>query len=200
MHLIDTDVIIWVLRNNQKYKKLLKKLSGKGVLYISTITIAEVYKNIYPTEYTDTEEILNQFRGLDVTPPIAKQGGFYWQEHHKNLQNLNYNSDTIKLIKEHPKNASDIVSMFSDIPPDVDMIVMNHHERPDGKGFPLNLNHTRISPISSLFIVAHELVDFIYENEGKDKISDFLKKNEDQYSQGYFKKVFQVLKDLALAE
>ena len=88
MHLIDTDIIIWVLRNNQKYKKMLKNLSKKGVLYISTITIAEVYKNIYPTEYTDTEEILNQFESIDVTPPIAKQGGFYWQQFHKKLQNL----------------------------------------------------------------------------------------------------------------
>ena len=88
MHLIDTDIIIWVLRNNQKYKKMLKNLSKKGVLYISTITIAEVYKNIYPTEYTDTEEILNQFESIDVNLPIAKQGGFYWQQFHKKLQNL----------------------------------------------------------------------------------------------------------------
>ena len=88
MHLIDTDIIIWVLRNNQKYIKLLKNLSKDDVLYISTITIAEVYKNIYPTEYINTEEILNQFKSIDVTPAIAKQGGFYWQQFHKKLQNL----------------------------------------------------------------------------------------------------------------
>lgn len=41
MHLIDTDIII------------------------STITIAEVYKNIYPTEYTNTEEILNKFESYE---------------------------------------------------------------------------------------------------------------------------------------
>lgn len=88
MHLIDTDIIIWVLRNNQKYIKLLKKLSKAGTLYISTITIAEVYKNIYPSEYTNTEEVLNKFRSLDVTPTVAKQGGFYWQQFFKKLQGL----------------------------------------------------------------------------------------------------------------
>ena len=88
MHLIDTDIIIWVLRNNQKYIKLLKNLSKKGALYISTITIAEVYKNIYPTEHIDTEDVLNKFESIDVTPLIAKQGGFYWQQFHKKLQNL----------------------------------------------------------------------------------------------------------------
>lgn len=88
MHLIDTDIIIWALRKNQKYIQLLKKLSKRGYLYISTITIAEVYKNIYPTEFTYTEEILNQFRSVDVTPLVAKNGGFYWQYFHKNLSSL----------------------------------------------------------------------------------------------------------------
>lgn len=89
MHLIDTDIIIWALRSNQKYIKLLKNLSKKGDLYISTITIAEIYKNIYPTEYINTEELLNRFKSCDVTAPVAKQGGFYWQQFHKRLQNLN---------------------------------------------------------------------------------------------------------------
>lgn len=88
MHLIDTDIIIWALRNNQKYIRLLKKLSKRGDLYISTITIAEVYKNVYPTEYTNTEEILSKFRSIDITSLIAKNGGFYWQDFHKRLQNL----------------------------------------------------------------------------------------------------------------
>ncbi|MEK7617411.1 MAG: type II toxin-antitoxin system VapC family toxin [Patescibacteria group bacterium] len=88
MHLIDTDIIIWVLRNKQKYIKLLKNLSEKGTLHISTITIAEVYKNIFPSEYTKTEEILNQFRNFDVTPPVAKLGGLYWQEFNKKIQSL----------------------------------------------------------------------------------------------------------------
>lgn len=88
MHVIDTDIIIWVLRNNKKYIKLLKNLSKKGALYISTITIAEVYKNIYPTEYNNTEELFNKFKSADVTVSIAKQGGFYWQQYHKKLQNL----------------------------------------------------------------------------------------------------------------
>lgn len=89
MYLIDTDIIIWVLRNNQKYVNLLIKLTHKGTLYISTITIAEIYKNIYPEELIKTEDLLNELQSLDVTPSIAKQAGFYWQEYSKKLQNLN---------------------------------------------------------------------------------------------------------------
>src|SRR5205814_8981732 len=88
MYLIDTDIIIWVLRGQEKYRKLLKKLSLEAPLYISTMTIAEVYKNIFPSETMKTERLLNDLESWDITPPIAVQGGYYWQEYSKRLQNL----------------------------------------------------------------------------------------------------------------
>lgn len=88
MYLIDTDIIIWVLRENQKYVDLLKNLARKGFLTISTITIAEIYKNIYPAELLKTEKLLNELQSFDVTSQIAKQAGLYWQEYSKKLKNL----------------------------------------------------------------------------------------------------------------
>jgi len=89
MYLLDTDIIIWVLRGNKKYQDLFENLSNRGVLSISTITIAEVYKNIYPAESVKTENLLNDLHFFNVTPLIAKQGGLYWQQYSKNLKNLN---------------------------------------------------------------------------------------------------------------
>lgn len=88
MYLIDTDILIWVLRENGKYVNLLKKLAQKDSLAISTITIAEIYKNIYPTELLKTERLLNELQNFDVTSTVAKQAGLYWQEYSKNLKNL----------------------------------------------------------------------------------------------------------------
>lgn len=95
MYLIDTDILIWVLRKNEhsssankKYKDLFKKLSRKDTLAISTITIAEIYKNTYPSELVETEELLTELRTYDVTPKIAKQAGLYWQEYSKKLLGL----------------------------------------------------------------------------------------------------------------
>lgn len=89
MYLIDTDILIWVLRKNKKYADLLKNLARKGSLTISTITIAEIYKNIYPAELLKTENLLNELQSFDVTPLIAKQAGLYWQNYSKKLKNLN---------------------------------------------------------------------------------------------------------------
>ncbi len=88
MYLIDTDIIIWVLRGNKKYEELLQDLKGKDSLSISTVTIAEIYENIFPSEIIKTENVLSELETWDVTPEIAKQAGLYWQEFIKKLKNL----------------------------------------------------------------------------------------------------------------
>lgn len=88
MYLIDTDILIWVLRGNQKYKDLLQSIKYKGPLSISTVTVAEVYKNLYPSEIVMTEAVLHEFQVADVTMPIAKQGGFYWQQYIRQFKNM----------------------------------------------------------------------------------------------------------------
>ncbi len=88
MFLIDTDVIIWVLRGDTRYEEFLQELKDKDSLSISTVTIAEIYKNIFPSEIVKTESVLNELQTWDVTPAIAKQSGLYWQEYIKKLKNL----------------------------------------------------------------------------------------------------------------
>lgn len=89
MYLIDTDVLIWVLRGNKEYVKYLQEIKDKAPLSISTITIAEIYKNIFPSEIVKTENFIQEFLVWDVTSVIAKQGGLYWQQFSKQLKNLN---------------------------------------------------------------------------------------------------------------
>ncbi len=88
MYLIDTDIIIWVLRGNKKYEGFLQNLKDKSALSISTVTIAEIYKNIFPSEIVKTENVLNELQTWDVTAEIAKQAGLYHQEYIKQLKNL----------------------------------------------------------------------------------------------------------------
>lgn len=102
MYLIDTNLVIWVLRGDKFYENLLQQWKDRGSLSISVITIAEIYKNVYPAELTKTQEVLNQFENYDVTSEIAKQAGFYWQQYIKRLKNLHI-FDTIiaATAKEH---------------------------------------------------------------------------------------------------
>lgn len=88
MYLIDTDILIWVLRGNKKYEEYLQKLKEQDDLSISAITVAEIYKNIFPSEIVKTENLLNEFQIWDITSFSAKQAGLYWQQYSKKLKNL----------------------------------------------------------------------------------------------------------------
>ena len=88
VYLVDTDILIWILRGNEKYEKFLLDLKDKGSFSVSTITIAEIYKNIYPSEIVKTESVIGEFLIWDVTSAVAKQAGLYWQEHIKHSKAL----------------------------------------------------------------------------------------------------------------
>jgi len=89
MFLLDTDVVIWALRNNQKIISFLLEISESGSLGLSTLTIAEIYKNIFPTEIFQTEEFIHRHIIYGVDEDVAKQGGLYWQEYSKQFKTLN---------------------------------------------------------------------------------------------------------------
>lgn len=88
MYLIDTDILIWILRNNQKIIKKISDLADKDDLCISVMSIAEIYQNVFPSELPDTQDLINTHIIFEVDHKIAKMGGLYWQQYSKQLKNL----------------------------------------------------------------------------------------------------------------
>ena len=89
MYLVDTNILIWIIRGAEPYVRWFEDLKGGTLLSLSTITVAEIHTNIFPEELIKTEQFINQFDIWDVTTTIAKQGGLYWQQYSKQLKNLN---------------------------------------------------------------------------------------------------------------
>ncbi len=98
----------------------------------------------------------------------------------------------IKDFPNHPIKAAEQAKSFSEIPADVDQIISQHHERPDGNGFPKKLTVNQISPLATIFIVAHDLIHelLINENFALDK---FIESRKELYHMGNFKKALQIL-------
>lgn len=65
------------------------KEDGSISLSISTITIAEIYKNVFPLEIVRTERIIGDFLHLDVISRIAKEAGLYWKDYSKKIEKIN---------------------------------------------------------------------------------------------------------------
>lgn len=88
MFLLDTDVLIWILRGNREIIEKISSLKDRSELCISVISIAEIYKNIFPSELTVTEDYLEQHIILEIDARISKMAGLYFQQYSKKLKNL----------------------------------------------------------------------------------------------------------------
>ena len=111
--------------------------------------------------------------------------------------NDNLSWKEIKKIKNHPMEMAEIVRLSDKIPPDVDNIILNHHERPNGAGFPRGLDSKNIMPLACVFIIAEVFIEQLGNEEITDlTIKRVIKKMEEDFSQGNFQTPFEGLKKL----
>lgn len=103
-------------------------------------------------------------------------------------------------FREHPHESAALARQMKDFPGDVDHIIAQHHELPNGTGFPLGINHTKISPLASLFIVAHSITEELFDRQGEFDLRTCVARLERTYTQGYFKRVVAAVKELAHKE
>lgn len=100
-----------------------------------------------------------------------------------------FGTEAKKKFKSHPLKGSELVLEITNEYPQVDTIIAQHHERPDGTGFPYGRDFNQIIPLSCLFIVAHDFVSRAYEknfdlNNPQEILDDMLA----EYTQGNFMK------------
>jgi response regulator RpfG family c-di-GMP phosphodiesterase len=118
---------------------------------------------------------------------------FKWNE--AAADNADKKAETVK-YRSHPLDAALLLQSMKNVPPDVDKIILQHHEKNDGSGFPRGLSLGRISPMASVFIIVEDLVTFLDETpDFGENIHLFIKLRAARYSSGNFKKVFDVFKE-----
>ena len=102
--------------------------------------------------------------------------------------------DVVK-YRNHPLEAANFVRSVKNLPPDIDQIILQHQERPDGSGFPRGLNAPNIAHLSSLFIMTEDFVHMLLKHSSVEKaFSEYLMYGADNYTSANFKKIFAVLR------
>jgi response regulator RpfG family c-di-GMP phosphodiesterase len=108
---------------------------------------------------------------------------------------LDKSPETLK-YRMHPFAATKIVNSLDSLSPDVDQIILQHHEVKDGSGFPRGIDGHRIGQLPALFIIVEDLVEFIDNGENiETSIVDFIMWGRTYYDKGHFKKIFQAIED-----
>lgn len=114
-----------------------------------------------------------------------------------NLSELYQNSSLLK-YHNHPLACADLLKDVDTAISETSVIIAQHHERPDGTGFPHKLNSFSIHPLSAIVIVAHELVDnYLKEFENPDVIA-YINNLPDAYQHGSFRPVLRALTEMAI--
>jgi response regulator RpfG family c-di-GMP phosphodiesterase len=92
-------------------------------------------------------------------------------------------------IFNHTILASQFAAKWSSCPADVDKLILQHHEKFDGTGFPQKLNFLTLFPLAAVFIISEDL---IYQrlNFPDKNLTNFLIEKESYYNRGDMKKIF----------
>lgn len=101
-------------------------------------------------------------------------------------------------IKNHMLECANLLEDCASVPSDVLTIIKEHHELPDGTGFPRGLNETNLSGLSLIFIAALRLADHIFfHGHSQDSLYRFLgKMRECKFDEGHSEKTFLVLQQV----
>ena len=112
---------------------------------------------------------------------------------------VNLTAKEKRRIREHPeKVVAKLKSQNCNFAYNIEQILLQHHERPDGTGYPRKLMGSAIDPLASVFIVAHDLVQYIESNSGHHSLPDFLKLKEEEYKVGHFHKIVVAMQSLGM--
>lgn len=97
----------------------------------------------------------------------------------------------------HPKRAAEMANQFSHLA-EVDFIILEHHELPDGNGFPRGINASKITKISALFILVNNyIIQLVINGLTPSALRNISLGFSTIYNIGSFKEPFQTLqKDL----
>lgn len=98
------------------------------------------------------------------------------------------------MIFGHPISASNLVRGKEGLPPDIDWIILCHHERPDGSGYPRGLKADQIPPLACVFILAEIFSRRLYNKTANpESIEQFAKELSSHFARGNFKKALEGL-------
>jgi len=102
----------------------------------------------------------------------------------------------IKRYLEHPQRALELLTNFKDIPVDVDRILIEQHEMPNGEGFPKKLSASQLGALSCIFILTGILARHVLRDGNMFDMQEFLAVMEAKgYSKGFFNEPFQIIKN-----
>ena len=117
---------------------------------------------------------------------------------HQNLKS--FDPEVVSTLKVHPEQSAALAREIKDLPVDVLDMILQHHEQPDGDGFPLGLKSHQIGPLVTLIIIAQDLANYIWLNDSHSTLSQFISDYGQSYASDHFLMILNHLESLAQSQ
>lgn len=154
------------LKKGSALEDLLSKMHDrKDYLNDHSYMVAYVSAQISEKMSWDTEEIRKKLATAAILHDITLDNPELAMAVDLGLPELQkFPADLVQAYKKHPLEVAQLVkeSDSEEIPPNVDEILLYHHENPEATGFPKGLNADRIPALCAVFNVAHAFVNEMY--------------------------------------
>lgn len=177
------DFTMSVLKKDKDLNNLVSKLLLQSNSFISTnnVICAHVCNAIVSNmaglkdrkdEVLQKLTLASFLQDISLDPDVIKT----YEDFKKHVEeDKSIHRDHLQAFKQHPIKSSEIISSSKTSLPDLDRIIMESHERPDGNGFPRKLSTSRVSPLGAILILANAVSEVIFRNiEIKDEINNEL--------------------------
>lgn len=107
-------------------------------------------------------------------------------------QAKSFDERTINRIKFHPQDSVRMLQKVGDrFSEDTFKMIQNHHEFPDGGGFPRGLDSKKVSQLEALFIIASNFAHVLIECKELKKASLIAQNYNESFNEGSYKKAYQ---------
>lgn len=153
--------------------------------YFTSIVCAEIFSKLGYAANEGLKKLCQASIMHDITiknPKIAMVKG------QNDPRLLDFTKEEVRNYLKHPTLTANLLESTGQFSPDVVEIVRYHHITPEG-GFPEKIHPSRLSLLTCVFIIAHEFVSKLYDNEfNKEKISKIILEMVLRYREPNFKK------------
>ncbi len=193
------DYALETFKNNPKFKKIEQHIFGHPGSYLTSHSVALAYISVALLERTKWDS--PETRDKLVLASFLHDATI----RHPNFTESSFGEKSELLsLKDHPKKVQEVLKNLKDIPLDLDRILLEHHERPDGSGFPRSLTGSQLHTLSTVFIFSHDIVDLIFKLKVEKKplteqmLQSYLK--FDDYNIGAFQKCYKAFLEMKIFE
>lgn len=105
---------------------------------------------------------------------VSLEDNFLAKQHDMDVSTLQqleakFDGEILEAVKNHPLKTAQMLTSGQHLFADVESIILQHHERLGGEGYPSKMNSSVVSPLSCLFIIAEEYCLHLISGEQLDK-------------------------------